>query len=268
MNLKDFFASEGREYYRELAAESLTVWNPRLWERAVEKLGKVESAVLFLIPYFSGQETTDLSVYAQPRDYHLYMKELSLRLESYLAEHYPDVRAVGYADSSPLAERTCALRAGLGVLGKNGLFIHPRYGSYVFLGEFLFSEKFSPQEPLPIKTCLNCGACERACPTGAISDPQRKECLSHISQKKKWTEAEALKMQGVSCRWGCDLCQTACPMNRGAEHTPISFFREGIVSRWTPSLLEEENWRERAFSWRGKEVLLRNFGEKTEKQEK
>ena len=75
-------------------------------------------------------------------------------------------------------------------------------------------------------------------------------------------------MQGVSCRWGCDLCQTACPMNRGAEHTPISFFREGIVSRWTPSLLEEENWRERAFSWRGKEVLLRNFGEKTEKKEK
>jgi len=258
--MKNFFASEGIECFRELPAASLVILSPQRWERAVARLGKVESAVLFLIPYYSGQKTTNLSVYAQPRDYHLYMKELSLRFEAYLSEHYPEVRALGFADSSPLAERECALRAGLGARGRNGLLIHPRYGSYVFLGEFLLSEKISPAEPMEAEACLGCGACEGACPTGAVSDGERRECLSHVSQKKHWTEREEALMEGVSCRWGCDLCQNVCPMNRGVATTPISFFREGVISSLTPRLVREAATEERAFFWRGREILARNFG--------
>lgn len=54
-----------------------------------------------------------------------------------------------------------AARAGLGVVGDNGLLIHPLYGSYVFIGELVtdLPLKGVGQEP---EGCLHCGRCAAA----------------------------------------------------------------------------------------------------------
>ena len=81
--LQEFFEKEKIEYFAEISIDDATVWDREKLEKIKEKLGRIESVVLFLIPYFAGQKTTNLSVYAQGRDYHLYVKELSCRFEEF-----------------------------------------------------------------------------------------------------------------------------------------------------------------------------------------
>ncbi len=261
--LKEFFDAEQILFFQELNAADLRVINEKKWKRAQESLGSIQSAVIFLIPYNAGQQTTNLSVYAQPRDYHLYGKELFERFARYLDERGEDLGFLGYTDSSPIDERDAALKAGLGVLGKNGLLNHPIYGSFVFIGALLLSRAQKSVSAREIGSCRACGACERACPTGAILDPKREECLSSLTQKKTWTEEEAARMASVPCKWGCDLCQNACPMNRNVAETPIEFFRHDHIPMLSQEVteLDEPAFLARAFSWRGREVLKRNLKE-------
>lgn len=260
--LKEFFLKENIEYFRELPFSVLPVLDEGKMERVREKMGTVESVVFFLMPYSAGQKTTNLSVYAQVRDYHLYARQLSRRFGEFLKEKGLGLSYHLAADSSPLDERTGAAMAGLGVKGENGLLLTERYGSLVFIGEIFLSRSLSPAEPLEIKPCLSCGKCRGACPTGAVTDKNRTNCLSLISQKKNRTAAEDELLSEVRCKWGCDLCQNVCPYNENAEETPIGFFREGIVTELTEEVISSSKaeFETRAFSWRGREILKRNMG--------
>lgn len=259
--LEKFFASERILFFKELKAQDLIVTNEQRWKRVEEKIGTIQSAVLFLIPYNAGQKTTNLSVYAQPRDYHLYVKELSVRFERFLISSGESINFMGFTDSSPIDERDAALKAGLGILGKNGLLINPHYGSYVFIGEFFLGSALSPSKAGEIETCCDCGACELACPTKAVLDPIRKNCLSLVSQKKVWTESDKELMAGATCKWGCDLCQVVCPCNQEVEKTPIPYFLSDHVTELSRDDLEDVDGRfsDRAYFWRGKDVLIRNL---------
>ena len=260
--LKTFFEQENIEFFTPLAPEDVVLWDREKFDRMEEQIGKVKSVVVFLIPYNAGQKTTNLSVYAQVKDYHLYLRELSVRLDAFLKEKGIDVAFRGFADSSPLAERETALGAGLGVMGENGLLIHPKYGSFFFIGAFFFTEILLPNAPKrESKACFSCGACRKACPTGAIDDPKREKCLSLISQKKNRTPEEDSLLENAECKWGCDLCQNVCPMNRNAALTPIAFFQKHHIARLTPETAElpKEEFQSRAFSWRGREIIRKNL---------
>lgn len=260
--LKPFFEREKIEYYAAISPEDVTLWNREKYDRMEAQIGKIQSVVVFLIPYNAGQKTTNLSVYAQVRDYHLYLRQLSERLEEYLKEQGLSVPFRGFADSSPLAERETALAAGLGVMGENGLLIHPEYGSYFFIGAFFLTARLMPnQKKQAAGKCLSCGACQKACPTGAILDPKRERCLSLISQKKNRTPEEDALLEQAECKWGCDLCQNICPMNRSARQTPIPFFQRNHIACLTPESAElpKEEFLTRAFSWRGREIIRKNL---------
>lgn len=122
-------------------------------------------------------------------------------------------------DTSAVLERSWAALAGLGWIGKNTLLIHPRYGSYLFLGEVLINQK-TGQGPRPLPSyCGNCTRCLTSCPTQALEKPHvlnSNQCISYLTLEKKSAldlEESVKKQMGV---WvaGCDICQEACPFNR------------------------------------------------------
>ena len=167
------------------------------------------------------------------------------------------------SDHSPIDERQAALSLGLGVKGDNHLLITEKYGSYIFLAEVLSTlpvEEYYTDGKTPSlteeKECLHCGACQRACPSPEY-------CLSAITQKKgDLTEEEIQKMLKSGILWGCDVCQTVCPMNKNVSVTPIAFFKEDTVYELTFGAVEsmpEEQFKERAFSFRGRKTILRNL---------
>ncbi len=227
-----------------------------------------QSVICFLVPYYTG-DGENISTYAVSKDYHLYMNDLFSRVCQKLSAHYVGEAFVGYADHSPIDERHAALSCGLGVLGKNRLLINQEYGSYVFIGAIFSSmtveslgtaNQTPPSTDGAFDTCLRCGACLRACKSGTLRD-EGCDCLSNITQKKgELTEDEAALVRSCGSVWGCDACQTVCPMNTRKE-TPIPFFHEDRltnVDEQTLLHMEDDVFRSRAYAWRGKAPILRN----------
>ena len=252
---------QGIELFGVLPLADCRIYNEGLLAR---RLPDCQSILLFAVPYYNGAHPErNISLYAAARDYHLYFSLLEKSLVPKLQALFPKARFAVTADHSPIDERAAALRLGLGVKGDNHLLITKRYGSYVFLGEVLstlpvevFYENGEVLPPKEERECLHCGACQRACPS-------HEACLSAITQKKgELTKEEIDKMLRSGILWGCDVCQTVCPMNRDAEITPISFFREDTVYKLTAKEVEEmpkERFKERAFSFRGRNTVLRNL---------
>ena len=229
--------------------------------RAKERLPQnAQTVISVLFPYFLGEDyykNANVSRYAVSADYHLITGEIMGRIVSDLRRMYPENRFEYFVDNSPLPEVRCAVGAGLGVMGKNALFINPTYGSWVFLGEIVTDRYFPPAEPVQTR-CIGCDRCVRECPVGAITENgiARERCLSFLSQKKGDLPPEvAEKRVAYNCAWGCDSWQKVCPMNAHPALTPIEAFFETARPYVSPGDPVEG----RAFAWRGQKVIERNL---------
>ena len=234
------------------------------------------TAILFAVPYVmtadAGEPTRNLSLYAVPRDYHGYMKELEAVVVPSLRGDYPDFAFALFADHSPIMEVDAAARAELGMLGMKGLLLTPEYGSFVFIGELMTDADYTavtgeavPAFPADPPRCEGCGLCVKACPAGC-GEGSRDGCLSALTQKKgELTPEETAAIVKGGLVWGCDACQLACPHNRAiikdGRDTPVPYFREGRLIRADAEALaamEDAAFKARAYSWRGRAVILRN----------
>ena len=221
------------------------------------------TVIMMAVPYFTPECVgAHVSAYAVSRDYHLFYKELFARILPLLRAEFPKNKFCCFADHSPIDERDAALRAGLGVMGKNGLLITEKYSSFVFIGELICDAEL-PCESHEPSGCFSCGLCLNACP---MTDT--RSCLSAVTQKKgELTEDEADYIRENGCAWGCDICQNVCPyteqaIKSGSIFTPIPFFKERSIPHPTVRTVEQmsdEEFAERAFSWRGRECILRNL---------
>lgn len=122
-------------------------------------------------------------------------------------------------DSAPIAERYWALRAGVGVRGRNGCVIVPGIGSYVFLVELLTDLKTDKTDTPSTEWCIGCGLCVKSCPTKALKcdgSIDARRCLSYLTIEKQGAfsyEEKELVRKGRAL-FGCDICQRVCPHNR------------------------------------------------------
>ena len=211
-------------------------------------------AIIFLIPYnCKDSGDRNISRYAVPRDYHLFVKGLFDRLQSEFSDCGYNIAC--FADHSPIDERDAAAMSGLGAIGDNGLIINEKYGSYVFIGEIVTDCDCDDIDTVRSE-CMHCGLCKKSCPI-------TNGCLSAITQKKgELSDDEICMMVDNRTIWVCDICQDVCPLNRDVAESPIDFFINDRISWLTKDIIDsmsDDEFSSRAYSWRGRDVILRNI---------
>ncbi len=195
--------------------------------------------------------------YAWGVDYHIYLKnKLMLALKDIKKNEYRIV-----IDSTPLPERYYARKARLGFIGKNGMLINPRLGSYFFLVFVFFSRKLSRQTKNLLRKnsyseqhsyaddkidneknytpqqdikawCQECNLCVASCPTNALSgngEVNSNQCISYWNIESR-SDSILLEKKG---KWifGCDICQKVCPYNKSGIFTSDENFAPHPITR-------------------------------------
>lgn len=200
-------------------------------------------------------------------DYHLALRERLSRLEAFIKERVTGARIENMVDTGALVDRSVAERAGIGFIGKNCSVITPEWGSWVFLGEMITNLPFAPDTPA-LNQCGECTKCLDACPTGAFVEPgvlNASRCISFVTQTKGAVEDELMKKIGNRL-YGCDTCQSVCPLNKGKHWTHQEDLQPDpeLVKPLLAPLLTMSNreykqvYGRNASSWRGKKPIQRN----------
>ena len=207
-----------------------------------------KSIVTVLYNYYPKQQIGDgehykIAKYAYGADYHDVLKhkmrQLLERIEAQTGK-LENVRV--FVDSAPVLDRAWGVRCGLGFIGKNTTLIHPKKGSFFFIGHlFLPLELEATGQPLTNR-CGRCTKCIDACPTGALEAPfhiDARKCISYLTIEYKGSLEGHNPKAFQGWMYGCDSCQDACPYNR--------FARPNMEPEFQPSerlvAMREDDWK-------------------------
>ncbi|MCM3588937.1 tRNA epoxyqueuosine(34) reductase QueG [Mesobacillus maritimus] len=200
-------------------------------------------------------------------DYHHILRRKLKLLEEYIAERVPEAKFKSMVDTGELVDRAVAERAGIGWSGKNCSIITPEFGSYVYLGEMITNLPFEPDSPMEDQ-CGSCTKCIEACPTGALvqgGQLNSQRCIAFLTQTKGFLPEEFRDKLGNRL-YGCDSCQTACPINKGKDfhfHDETEPDPEIAKPLLKPILhISNREFKEKygpvSGSWRGRKPIQRN----------
>ncbi|URZ14401.1 epoxyqueuosine reductase [Clostridium felsineum] len=144
--------------------------------------------------------------YQNNRELEKYMKGLGLKVET-----DQKFGVVGM--------RWAAMQAGVGIIRRNN-FLYTEAGSWVHLEAWITDREMELKETNNVPQCpKSCNRCVASCPTKSLSAPYTMsptECISFLTSfgGRDLTKEPLSKTFG-KCVYGCDLCQDACPMNKG-----------------------------------------------------
>lgn len=212
---------------------------------------QAQTLILFLYPYrFRDIEAKlraapfKVARYAWQNDYHDMLRR---KLKHLLVDCNLNGRAV--TDSAPLPERYWGRAAGLGRIGRNGMLISERHGSFFLIASLLVAEPLETagitrfgagqvfsDAPVALNdmqqeiasTCADCDLCVTACPTGALTGDglmDTRACISYQTIESKNANDEMMSTSKKH-KWifGCDICQQVCPYNKGEQSFADSAF--------------------------------------------
>lgn len=122
----------------------------------------------------------------------------------------------GWNYSGRYSHKKAACLAGLGSVGRNSLFLHREFGSYVRLGTLFTDCPFDcPQSEIE-NICNGCDICVKACPAHAIKGVDWYPGI----EREKIFDPEACsnymksKFQKIGRGSVCGICMKVCPVNK------------------------------------------------------
>ena len=193
---------------------------------ATRGAGGARSAIVVGLDYGGRQHAGTIARYARGRDYHDVMKERLRELLRWL-ERSSGVAVSGrpYVDTGPVLERDLARLAGLGWFGKNTMLIHPRRGSFLFLGALFVDLELEPDAPFERDHCGTCTRCIDTCPTSAIVEAgvlDATRCIAYLTIELRGSIPRDLRDELGTLVFGCDICQDVTRGTCGsrANHDP------------------------------------------------
>ncbi|MDQ2765635.1 MAG: tRNA epoxyqueuosine(34) reductase QueG [Gemmatimonadota bacterium] len=205
------------------------------------------SAIVVAMNYGGAEPPGPVARYARGDDYHDVLDAKLRELHVWIgAELGREIRGRAYVDTGPLLERDLARRAGLGWFGKNTNLIHPKLGSFFFLGALLLDLDLAQDEPFESDHCGTCTRCIDACPTHAIVEDRvldATKCISYLTIEAKGEIPAEFHEAIGELIYGCDICQDVCPWNEKfarvlPEGSPFAA-REAIAGKDARTLARE-----------------------------
>ncbi|NLJ71521.1 MAG: epoxyqueuosine reductase [Syntrophomonadaceae bacterium] len=114
-----------------------------------------------------------------------------------------------------VSHKLVARAAGLGWVGKSGLFLTPQDGPRVRLTTILTDANLFAGQPTKSR-CGSCTICIDACPAGAINELNTTTGLPQVDVNKchKYQEERKKSWEVKIDRCICGLCQAVCPWGR------------------------------------------------------
>ena len=136
--------------------------------------------------------------------------------------------------------RHAALAAGLGILGRHNMLMHPRFGTRVIFTAIVSDLDLPSDPPFTEELCNNCEICVESCPAGALEEEGKTnsiKCLrvsqphgiggsigfwnkfiksSPEEQKKMFISEEFMKnyqAQIIGFHYECFNCYASCPIS-------------------------------------------------------
>ncbi len=175
-------------------------------------------------------DASPLARYARGRDYHATLQDRLRLLRRRLREEFPGLGDFASVDHGPLMEKVWAARAGLGYVARNGCLVTPQYGSWVVLATMVLDRAVEAEAyaPGPAEDrCGRCRLCVDACPTEALDglgQVDARACLSYQTIENAQAVPLALRSAFEGTVFGCDVCQSVCPLNQAPVPTDNARF--------------------------------------------
>jgi epoxyqueuosine reductase len=204
------------------------------------------SVISVLMNYFPGENLPEknnykIAKYAYGKDYHLVIRHKLNLLIAEIKEKSGDFQGRAFTDSAPVMDKAWAEKSGLGWIGKNTCLIHPKLGSFVFVGEIITDLKLEYDKNTINDLCGGCTRCIDACPTGAIVAPRvvdARTCVSYCTIEFHGELAQEEKGNFQDWIFGCDICQDVCPWNRKA----IPHHQNDFLPKPGLRYMDKEKW--------------------------
>jgi len=180
-----------------------------------------QSVIMLAMPYghseLSESNDSGIALYAWGEDYHTRLRRKGIPLISMLNTYAPEGIHRFFTDTAPLSERSLAVRAGLGWIGKNGTLITKDDGSMVWLSAIVTTIQLPRNASMAVGSCGSCNLCFTACPTGAIAGDglvDANRCIAYHTNSSREPVPQEIIPKLLGFLFGCDICQEACPHNK------------------------------------------------------
>ena len=204
------------------------------------------SVISVLLNYFPEKNLNPeshykISKYALGKDYHYVIKDKLRLLMDFINDLIPETPMRAFTDSAPILDKSWAIKAGLGWMGKNTLLINKQLGSFFFIGEIIIGLDLEADTPLYTEYCGTCTKCIDACPTDALMNPYKMDasrCISYLNIESKSEIPNELIPKLNNWIFGCDICQDVCPWNSKLSPSKEAYFRISDEL----SLMKKEDW--------------------------